>query len=476
MNSQTAHAIIDRYVAIEELLEAMRHPKSGIPIRDHKLSKSKKKKTEPKCFSGTDAVSWVTRNLASRGKPGGGGAQPPQTQQQQQQQALEQLQELMDLLVMRRIQGGRTFEPDGDSLYRFAVDEDNTSVVNLRKVYIGGVGTATIEVEQLLLWLLDSIPTFLVKQRSGGFVLDADQMRNSPFFSEWALSTSKLQRTSLSNLTQVQRLAFWINCYNLMSYHIYIQLGAPGKSQIRRKQLYCRTWYQIDGMLYSLDDILFGILRCNKRRNASAATSTTTPPASATELGATASSASNPNSGGNGSDIPSTSNGGGGKLQFKAGDPRAMHALSYDPRIHFVLATMATQSPAIAPLRAGGGMAHSNSNNSYNSGSGSIVSHNNDPSRSLDAQLSVATRRYLDQHTEINFKEGTVLLPALVHTWKSDFGGTGRSVLTWVANHLPEEKRKMLNFLLSRGIRDKDIRYRSEDLTPAAPPLLRAHD
>jgi len=76
----------------------MRDSKSGLSITDHKV----KKKTEPCCFTGADAVEWLVKH-----------------ENDSNPKAIERLQELMDLLVMRRLRGGRKFEPTADSLYRF---------------------------------------------------------------------------------------------------------------------------------------------------------------------------------------------------------------------------------------------------------------------------------------------------------------------------------------------------------------------
>jgi len=56
---------------VEELIEAMRREKSGIPIKDRRLANAQSKETQvhPKCFLGSEALDWLlasdTRGPAS---------------------------------------------------------------------------------------------------------------------------------------------------------------------------------------------------------------------------------------------------------------------------------------------------------------------------------------------------------------------------------------------------------------------------
>lgn len=61
-----------------------------------------------------------------------------------------------------------------------------------------------------------------------------------------------------------ERLAFFINLYNLMTIHAILVLGHPVGALDRRK-LFNDFKYVIGGCAYSLSDIYNGILRANQR-------------------------------------------------------------------------------------------------------------------------------------------------------------------------------------------------------------------
>jgi len=65
-------------------------------------------------------------------------------------------------------------------------------------------------------------------------------------------------------LTIRERKAFFINLYNILVIHGYVTLGPP-TSMIHRQNFFSRTFYNIGGFSYSLNDIEHGILRGNKK-------------------------------------------------------------------------------------------------------------------------------------------------------------------------------------------------------------------
>jgi hypothetical protein len=90
-------------------------------------------------------------------------------------------------------------------------------------------------------------------------------------------------------------------------------------------------------------------------------------------------------------------------------DPRLAAAPSrFDPRIHFALNCGARSCPPIREY---------------------------DP-ESLDAQLDLATRAYLEQETQVDPKRGRVRLPRLMRIYARDFGGREEQ-LRFAAQHLP---------------------------------------
>lgn len=61
-----------------------------------------------------------------------------------------------------------------------------------------------------------------------------------------------------------EKLAFFINLYNMMAIHAILVLGFP-KGALERRKLFGDFQYVIGGCSYSLSAIQNGILRCNQR-------------------------------------------------------------------------------------------------------------------------------------------------------------------------------------------------------------------
>lgn len=108
--------------------------------------------------------------------------------------------------------------------------------------------------------------------------------------------------------TKEERIAFWINLYNVMVIHGVVELRIRDSvKEVRR--FFKRIKYMVGNRLYSLEDIEHGVLRANKR-----------PPNSFRKC-------------------------------FDPSDPRLSQALEpnqFDPRVHFGLVCASTSCPPIA--------------------------------------------------------------------------------------------------------------------------------
>ena len=117
---------------------------------------------------------------------------------------------------------------------------------------------------------------------------------------------------------------------------------------------------------------------------------------------------------------------------LRSGDPRLAGAPStVDPRVHFALNCGARSCPPIRRYEAS----------------------------SLEQDLDLATRAYLEQETSIDQQAGKVMLPYLMRLYRADFGGK-EAQLSFAAAHLPE--------LADWGQREHGrvrIRYRRFDWT-----------
>lgn len=92
-----------------------------------------------------------------------------------------------------------------------------------------------------------------------------ERMRRSEAYKEYLELSYALKRMNLNALkTREDRLAFWINLYNVLVIHGVIELGIRDSIKEVRGFLK-RVQYRIGDMLFSPDDIEHGILRGNSR-------------------------------------------------------------------------------------------------------------------------------------------------------------------------------------------------------------------
>jgi len=74
----------------------------------------------------------------------------------------------------------------------------------------------------------------------------------------------ELQRVEIDDLSREEKLAFFINLYNMMAIHALVTCGVPAGPLDRRK-FFGDFKYVIGGRAYSLSAIQNGILRGNQR-------------------------------------------------------------------------------------------------------------------------------------------------------------------------------------------------------------------
>lgn len=151
---------------------------------------------------------------------------------------------------------------------------------------------------------LAAVPAYTV-----GDDVDYTALAKSEDFRQYTLSAAELQRVQLVALNQEERLAFFVNCYNLLCLHGYVAHGPPN-NWLRRYVFFRALSYRIAGLDMTLDDIEHGILRGNKR-----------PPM-----------------------IKFVQ-------QLRPSDPKCLHVLSQrDGRIHFVISAGTRSDPPIRIL------------------------------------------------------------------------------------------------------------------------------
>lgn len=106
---------------------------------------------------------------------------------------------------------------------------------------------------------LISAPSYSV-----GDDIDYSTLAKSEDFRQYTLSAAELQRVQLVALNHDERIAFFVNCYNLLCLHAHVTHGPPN-NLIRRWTFFRGLSYRIAGLDMTLDDIEHGILRGNKR-------------------------------------------------------------------------------------------------------------------------------------------------------------------------------------------------------------------
>lgn len=74
----------------------------------------------------------------------------------------------------------------------------------------------------------------------------------------------ELQRVELQDMPREEKLAFFVNLYNMMAIHAILELGYP-TGALERRKLLGDFKYVISGNVYSLSAIQNGILRGNQR-------------------------------------------------------------------------------------------------------------------------------------------------------------------------------------------------------------------
>lgn len=97
-----------------------------------------------------------------------------------------------------------------------------------------------------------------------GKSVDYVGMKNSQEFQDFKQTTALLQTLDLSEFSSAEILAFFINIYNSLVIHGYVQNGIP-ETMFQRISFYKNTSYIIGENVFSLDDIENGVLRGNKR-------------------------------------------------------------------------------------------------------------------------------------------------------------------------------------------------------------------
>ncbi|KAI4308302.1 hypothetical protein L6164_031390 [Bauhinia variegata] len=201
---------------------------------------------------------------------------------------------------------------DGNYLYRF-LDDDPVVASQCHNIPRGITTVKPKPIAEIASRLrLLSYAMFEAYVSEDGCHVDYRSIHGSEEFARYLRTVEELQRVEILSMSREEKLAFYINLYNMMAIHAILIWGHPAGTSERRK-LFCDFKYIIGGSTYSLSDIQNGILRGNQR-----------PPYSLMK-------------------------------QFGAKDKRSRMALPYlEPLIHFALVYGTLSGPSLRCYSPGG--------------------------------------------------------------------------------------------------------------------------
>ncbi|RDX61310.1 grx, partial [Mucuna pruriens] len=153
---------------------------------------------------------------------------------------------------------------DGNHVYRF-LDDDPIVVSQCHNIPRGIISLKPkplAEIASRLRFL--SRAMFEAYAYEDGRRVDYTSIHGSEEFKRYLRIVEELQRVEISDSSREEKLAFFINLYNMMAIHAIIVLGHPDGALERRK-LFGEFKYVIGGSTYSLSAIQNGILRGNQR-------------------------------------------------------------------------------------------------------------------------------------------------------------------------------------------------------------------
>nr|XP_043638097.1 uncharacterized protein LOC122609101 [Erigeron canadensis] len=226
---------------VDELALIVKKMKESIVVKDRFY----KFRRVTNCFLGSDAVDFLSED-----------------QFLERQEAIEFARKLARELFFRHVLEENIFE-DGNHLYRF-LDHDPiiSQCQNIPRGIILLKRQPLAEISYRLRFLLYAILDAYTSE--DGKHVAYRTIHGSEEFARYLRIAEELQRLDLNRTAKEERLAFFINLYNLMAIHAILVWGHP-EGAFERRKLLSEFKYVIGGRAYSLSDIHNGVLRSNQR-------------------------------------------------------------------------------------------------------------------------------------------------------------------------------------------------------------------
>ncbi|XP_010530173.1 PREDICTED: uncharacterized protein LOC104806801 [Tarenaya hassleriana] len=198
------------------------------------------------CFLGTEAVDFLSED-----------------QYLQREEAIEVARKLAKQLFFHHVLDENLFEDD-NHLYRFLDDDPVVSsqchniprgIIDLKPRPISDIASRLRRLFQAIIEAYTS---------PGGKHVDYRSIHGSEEFARYLRMIQELHRVEVQDMQREEKLAFFINLYNMMAIHAILVLGHP-VGPLERKKMFGDFKYVIGGCTYSLSAIRNGIFRANQR-------------------------------------------------------------------------------------------------------------------------------------------------------------------------------------------------------------------
>ncbi|OEL26737.1 hypothetical protein BAE44_0012246 [Dichanthelium oligosanthes] len=198
------------------------------------------------CFLGSEAVDFLSED-----------------QYLERDEAVEFGRKLASKYFFRHVLDENVFE-DGNHLYRF-LDHDPIVMTQCYNIPRGIIDVAPKPIAEVASRLrLLSYAIFEAYVSVDGRHVDYRSIQGCEEFKRYIRTIEELQRVEIDGLSREEKLAFFINLYNMMAIHALVTCGHPAGPLDRRK-FFGDFKYVIGGCAYSLSAIQNGILRGNQR-------------------------------------------------------------------------------------------------------------------------------------------------------------------------------------------------------------------
>ncbi|KAK9270492.1 hypothetical protein L1049_026072 [Liquidambar formosana] len=228
--------------AIDELAVIVRKMRESLVIKDRFY----KMRRFTNCFLGSEALDFISED-----------------QYLEREEALEFGRKLASKLFFQHVLDENTFE-DGNHLYRF-LDHDPIVLSQCHNIPRGIIDVKPkpiMEIASRLRFL--SYAIFDAYTSEDGKHVDYRSIHGSEEFARYLRIVEELQRVDLQDMPREEKLAFFINLYNMMAIHAILVWGHP-VGTLERRKLLGDFKYVVGGCSYSLSAIQSGILRGNQR-------------------------------------------------------------------------------------------------------------------------------------------------------------------------------------------------------------------